>query len=133
MTVLMFMEGLFLLAAAISDSETGEVEIRYTGGNALFLFLYLVSEGDSFQISTSLICAGLLFIVLIAGAVFGGLGGADVIVCSSLPFILGFNALWVVFLSFALTIPFLLYTGGKREYAFIPYVFIAYNIILSIT
>ena len=122
--------GGFLLIAAIMDIRKREIPIWFSLISIIFsaiLHTFIVRDFNA----EYLMAAVIIFILMIAGMLFGGMGGADAIIGAGIGLFAGFIALWIMALSFALSVPYLVYDRKheKKGCPFVLCLFVSYTII----
>lgn len=90
---------------------------------------------ERYNAKECIIVAIIIFIILYVFALFTNFGGADCLLCSLCGLYLGLLSLYVLLFAFTLSLPQAAYAKTrqeKKEYAFIPYIFIGALITMSI-
>ena len=113
----------YLVAASVSDIKTHRVPLWMGLAAAGTRAVFLAIPGS--RPLAYILPAALLFGILSAMAVFGGLGGADCIAGTLCGLYMGFAGIWAILFASAAALPYTLYMRfnvKEKEYPFLPFI-----------
>ena len=128
-----------LCYAAYRDIKTLEVPLFIVMvGTSLqtVLYIYLMamsSEEVKIHFVSSFICGLFLFLLSCICMKYGKLGGADALISFLIGYALQIDGIIAVMLAYCMALPYMIYlhfSKKKNEYPFVPYLTVAYLLVL---